>query len=114
MLIFTKYGFLSVAEDPKRSDRLIIRARFEEDIEALQQRLASHMPGTGLAWQTTGDKEYPYALTCDRTVVADVVAEMVKEIDYAQPRQSVTGHPRRQRDYLACQTALRAADKGIA
>jgi hypothetical protein len=84
MWIFTKFGFLSVVEDRDQADRLVIRARFQEDVEALCRRIAGATGQDKVVWQQTGDADYPYGVTCGRETMAAIVEQLVREIDYTQ------------------------------
>lgn len=115
MWIFTKMGFLSVVEDPADPGRLAIRARFREDIEDLCRRIAAATGTPTVAWQATRDREYPYGVTCERGTMAGIVEQLVREIDYRQFRHSIRRNAKRERDYLACRSALKdSSRRGLA
>lgn len=114
MWIFTKMGFLSIVEHRDDPGRLMIRARFKEDIEELCRRIAKEEGGDPPAWQETPEGDYRYRATCGREVMARIVEQLVREIDYTNFKQSVHGNARRDRAYLACWDALRSAqDRSI-
>jgi hypothetical protein len=82
MLIFAKMGVLSLVEDPDAPDKLMIRARFEEDAEELCRRIRA-LGAQKVTWQETSDGDYRYRVTCGREMMAKLVEQLVREIDYS-------------------------------
>ena len=114
MWIFTKMGFLSIVEHRDDPNLLMIRTRFKEDIGELCRRIAKQEEGAEPAWEETPDGDYRYRVTCSREVMARLVEQLVREIDYTNFKQSVHGDPTRDRAYMACWNALRTAqDRSI-
>jgi hypothetical protein len=108
MWIFTKMGFLSIVEHRDDPGKLMIRARFREDIEELCRRIAA-AGGGKQAWQETPEGDYRFRVTCGREIMAKIVEQLVREIDYTNFKNSVHGDPVRDRAYLACWSAMHKA-----
>jgi len=80
MWIFLKAAFYSIVEDRNDSDRLLVRARLEGDIERLwPDAEIEHNTGT----------DYAYRTYLRRTEVALVIAHAVLDIDYGNYKNSV-------------------------
>jgi hypothetical protein len=111
MWIFAKMGFLSVVEHSDDPNKLMIRARFQEDIEELCKRIRGLDGSQEVAWQETPEGDYRYRVTCGREIIAKLVQQLVREIDYTNFKQSVHGSPARDRAYMACWSALHHAQQ---
>jgi len=81
MWVFLNDSFLSIVEDrSKLDDRLLVRARFEGDIErAFPRARVSRTP----------EADYPYRASLPRKVVARRLAEAVEKIDYPSFKDSI-------------------------
>ena len=82
MWIFGRMGFLSVVEHSDDPGKLVIRARFQEDIKELCLRIRTLEGGQDVAWAETPEGDYRYSTTCARETMARLVEQLVREIDY--------------------------------
>lgn len=80
MWICTNLGFLSIVDKAKQPGCLVVRARKAEHIEA-------HFPEAKV--QRTPGNDYLYRAEIARETVAELIAEQVRTIDYANFKNSV-------------------------
>jgi hypothetical protein len=89
MWIFTKYGFYSVVcarkgkgrhGQPVDPDRMMIRARDEDHLEALQERFPDQIGSCQI--QKTAGTDYACRLFAPKSVWADILAQLANEMDY--------------------------------
>jgi len=73
MLIFSKNGFVSIVQHNRLVDSLLVRARFEGDIEALIPNAEVRM---------TEYADYLYRTTILKERFSDIMRERVMGIDY--------------------------------
>ena len=108
MWLYTKYGFFSIVQHKDDPRKLLIRARFKEDIQQLAEIIedATHKPAE---WQETPNADYRYRTTLDRTVFEAIALWMVQSIDYTNFKNAVHGNPVRDRAYIRCWDAMCAA-----
>lgn len=89
MWLFTRGNFLSIVQDLDNRNNLLVRARYDGDIEEL-------FPSAMV--RKTPKADYLYRASIDRTEVMEVVAEQVAEIDYANFKSANPKH--RQHDLM--------------
>jgi hypothetical protein len=80
MLIFTNVGFLSIIQDFRDPDTLIVRARFPEHIRNL-------FPVARVT--KTAGRDYLYRALLPRQEVADMLKKYTEEMDYTNFKDSV-------------------------
>jgi hypothetical protein len=85
MWLLTSAGFYSVVQKPGETE-LCIRARVREDLE----RLREYMP-TLSATVETRSGDYRYRAWVSREGLAEGVARIAREIDYANFKSEVAG-----------------------
>lgn len=107
MWIYLNDAYLSIADpratyaggDGPKGDKLLVRARFEGDIERVfGEQVAPHVV-------RTPDRDYAFRLLVDRQRVAEVIAAAVREIDYLNFKGSVREKWRHDA-YLGCWSAM--------
>ena len=97
MWVFTRYGFFSAvcAErdgegDVADRDRIVLRARVREHLEALQSRFGFQI---GEAEILVGvGTDYPYRIFMDKAAWSSVSEELAREIDYRNFKNEVKAH----------------------
>src|SRR5436190_19013712 len=89
MWLFMREGFLSIKQDNDSKDILIVRSRFEGDIEKL----------IGVKPFMPVESDYPLHAHVDRDVVVKAIVDQVKNIDYPSFKSSISD-PRRIRRYV--------------
>jgi len=80
MWVFTNKGFLSIIQDFRDPDTLIVRSRFPDHIQNL-------FPGARVTKTTSRD--YLYRTLLPRQEVVDVLKKYTEEIDYTNFKDSV-------------------------
>jgi hypothetical protein len=99
MWIFTKYGFYSTVcarqgdgshGQPVDPDRIMVRARVRQHLEALQQRFADLLGGTDI--RESDDTDYAYRVFLPKAVWSQVVTELTGEMDYDNFKSKVARH----------------------
>ncbi len=81
MWIFSKNNFLSIVEDINNKDNLMVRARFDDDIESL-------FPNAEV--KKYGGTDYMYRVSISKEEVSKVIETQVKNIDYNNFKNSNT------------------------
>ena len=104
MWVFCKHGFFSAVEHRQKRDCVLLRARFEGDLERLQQAY-----GFDFKVEHTPLADYPYRTTISKDVWARIVGEIAIEIDYDNFKNSVHDGTSRDAAYMECWYALRKA-----
>src|SRR5581483_2773487 len=95
MWLFTTQGFYSVVEDRADSDRLLIRARAQEDLEALKQQI----PDLQIQ-ETRQGHEYRWRALVTRDQWVEAVAQLAGEIDYDNFKDTVAERQSQERKRL--------------
>ena len=80
MWVFTNKAFLSIVADRNDPDRLLVRARFSDDINAV-------FPDANV--QETPDADYRFRAFISRNVVAANLVDSIIQIDYPNFKGSV-------------------------
>ncbi|OGM09316.1 hypothetical protein A2Z67_05235 [Candidatus Woesebacteria bacterium RBG_13_36_22] len=75
MWLFTRDGFLSIVEHNDKPDMLIVRSRFNGHIERIFGDLAGKV-------EKDAGTDYEYRAEIRKAKVAEVIAQMVLDIDY--------------------------------
>ena len=92
MWLFTKTGFYSIVKKPGDQD-LTVRARNGSDLDRLRDR---HLPSLGRTIEG-GGTDYPYRAFVSVDDLVDAMADIVRELDYANFKSEVArrmGHER--------------------
>jgi hypothetical protein len=84
MWLVASVGFFSIVRKPEESD-LTVRARARGDLEALSK---VYLPSLGPIIEG-GGTDYPYRAHVSPKALAEAVARIVKDIDYANFKDSV-------------------------
>lgn len=92
MWIFTVDGFFSAVLD-KGTRKLVVRARFKEDLEKIMERL-----GATKVIDTSKYRDYPYRILTTNGAWARYVAECAEAIDYSNFKDRVLPKASRDRD----------------
>jgi hypothetical protein len=80
MWLFSQQGMFSIVEDQYSPEHLIVRARVKGDIER-------YWPYAVV--ERTEHSDYLYRAPVPKTDVAEVIAKMVMDIDYANYKDSI-------------------------
>src|SRR5262245_15815968 len=83
MWLFTTRGFYSVVEDRDDPDRLLVRARVREDLEALREQIPELDP------QETSDADCRWRAWVTRDQWVEAAARLAGEIDYPNFKSAV-------------------------
>ena len=83
MWIFRNDAFLSVVEDRNDRDKLVVRARFREDINNVFPDVEPI---------ETTDSDYRFRVWMPRKEVADAMMQSVEAIDYDNFKSSIPGN----------------------
>jgi hypothetical protein len=104
MWVFLSDAMFSIVQpNEDRPDLLIVRARFENDIQKVFPRATVAV---------TPRSDYRYRTVVDREEVAAAMAHEVRRIDYPNFKDSVDGRDRRRHDaYLGVWTAMYRAQE---
>lgn len=96
MWIFTRYGFFSAVcarsgdggyGQPVDPDRIMVRARMREHLEALSRRFPELLGGREILG--TGGTDYAFRLFVAKAVWAQVLAVLAEETDYDNFKSAV-------------------------
>jgi hypothetical protein len=96
MWLFTRYGFFSTVcarqgeghpGQPADSDRVMIRARMESHLEALQTRFPDQFAGIRIVEMPETD--YRYRVFVDKAVWTEVLMGLSEELDYDNFKSAV-------------------------
>jgi len=99
MWIFTKHGFFSAVsarkgtgkrDEPVDPDRIIVRARVRDHLEALKKRFATILSKCDI--KEFAGSDYAYRLFVTRSAWEQVVAGLVQETDYDNFKAEVARH----------------------
>lgn len=102
MWIFTKHGFFSAVcarqgngtySQPVDLDRIMVRARVRDHLEALKKRFADLLGDCEILESTSTD--YAFRLFVQKSSWAKVVAELANETDYDNFKSEVAKHQER-------------------
>lgn len=85
MWVFLKDSWLSIVADLNDASRLLVRSRYEGDIERV-------FPG--VAVQATPEADYGFRAFLPRKIVADAMAKAALEITYTNYKDSLAGSGR--------------------
>jgi hypothetical protein len=94
MWLFTTQGFYSVVAHRRDRDRLIVRARAREDLEALREQIPE------LRIHSDPDADYRWRAVVTRAEWVAVVAELATELDYDNFKRAVATRQGRERERL--------------
>ncbi len=81
MWIFSVYGFFSVVEHRDKAGKVMVRGRVRADLEKLARYL-KQSTGRRHPVSTTPAADYRYRLVADKTAVAEILQDLVMDIDY--------------------------------
>jgi hypothetical protein len=100
MWVFLTDAALSIVADPEIPDNLLVRSRFEGDIESVFPFMKAD--------RTDGD--YPFQKSIERDVVAAAISQRLRAIDYDSLRESVQDDERHE-TYFQIWAALRSRQR---
>jgi hypothetical protein len=96
MWIFTRYGFFSAVcarqgngsyGQPVDLNRIMVRARMREHLEALQRRFPQELGAGEIV--SSGGTDYAFRLFIEKPVWAQVMSALAEETDYDNFKSSV-------------------------
>lgn len=99
MWLFTKYGFYSAVcaergdgshDEPLDPERLMVRARLREHLEALKHRFPNLLGGCEIMESSGGD--YSFRIFASKPAWVEVVAALAEETDYDNFKNAVAAH----------------------
>ena|SRR5581483_10783196 len=94
MWLFTTQGFYSVVAHRRDPDRLLVRARAREDLEALRDQI----PNLRISSDRTADYRWRAVVTRGEWIAA--VAQLATEIDYDNFKSAVAARQGAKRERL--------------
>lgn len=109
MWIFCEQGFFSAVEHREQRDHVLIRARFEGDLERLITRYLPEQKDELIAIiQYTEYADYAYRVKLSKSVFAEITKQIAENINYDNFKNHVhEGHnSKRDRAYMDCWAAL--------
>ena len=98
--IFSRHGFFSVVAsrggdghpgDPIDPDRVMVRARARDHLYALQNRFPDSLGQAAIHESASAD--YAFRLFVPKSVWADILSDLVGDIDYDNFKAEVAGRP---------------------
>ena len=110
MWIFCKLGFFSAVQHRDKPDTLLVRGRFEGDLERLLDSLSVEDRELCSSVTVTPHADYFYRVEIPKRVFAKAVEEVAEKINYDNFKDSVHEGNRSPRDfaYMGCWGELRA------
>jgi hypothetical protein len=107
MWLYTKLGFFSIVyKTPCKKDELLVRARCRQDLEALSKKLTESNDFKGKIIESK-DSDYAYRMVVPRSVLAPFLAELMKNLDYANFKGTIPYNDRlRHAAYFKCWDAM--------
>jgi hypothetical protein len=98
MWLFSKSGFFSVVKHLYKPDHLLVRARLQEDIEAMAALLTKE---TGQAFTpiVLDEADYRYRLEVPRADFGRIMTRLVEDLDYPNFKSAVRGNMQRDQAY---------------
>lgn len=99
MWIYLRDAALSVVAHFTNPDVVLVRSRFDGDIQAV-------FPSVDVEYTPTFD--YPYRALVDRHFFAETIASEAANIDYTNFKNSVSGHDRHETYWSVYQATLRS------
>ena len=110
MWIFCKLGFFSAVQHRDKPDTLLVRGRFEGDLDRLLSSLSIENRELCSPVTETPNADYFYRVEIPKHVFAKAIQEIAEEIDYGNFKDSVHEGYSSPRDaaYMGCGGELRA------
>jgi hypothetical protein len=96
MWLFTTQGFYSVVEDRDDADRVLVRARAREDLEALKRQI----PDLEIHETPPPAHDYGYRAFVTKDQWREAAARLAGEIDYDNFKNAVHDRQGRDREHL--------------
>jgi hypothetical protein len=93
MWLFTRDGFLSIVEHNDKPDMLLVRSRFKGHIERIFGDLVKEV-------EKDAGTDYEYRAEIPKAKVAEVIAQMVLDIDYGNFKNELGNLSLRKMDSL--------------
>ena len=104
MWVFCKAGFFSAVEHREKPESVMVRARFENDLEGLCMK-----HGIKPEVNVTPDADYRYRMTFLKSDWAEIMRREAELIDYDNFKDAVHEGTVRDRAYMGCWRALVSA-----
>ncbi len=105
MWVFTKSGFFSAVRHTDQPDVLLVRARFEGDLERFCRTHGLH--GIKKTIRETPDADYRFRAEIPCKAFAEAVKAEALAIDYPNFKAAVHDGTERDEAYMSCWSALR-------
>ena len=106
MWLFCKSGFFSAVLDFDNPDRVLVRARFNGDLERLLKNMPSHAKVEILH---TPDADYPYRMFVKKSDWEMAVLTEAEDMDYTNFKNAVHDGTARDAAYMRVWTEMRLA-----
>ena len=109
MWIFCKFGFFSAVQHRDKPNTLLVRGRFDGDLDRLLNSLSPEDRTLCSPVAETPNADYFYRMEMPKHIFAKAVGEIAEEIDYGNFKDSVHEGNRSPRDaaYMGCWSELR-------
>jgi hypothetical protein len=88
MWLFTKSGFVSLAQHPQEPEMLLVQTRTEAEMASIVQVL-DKIAGQAHQVGRVSDVACPFVVTAKKSVAAQMLAQLVEGIDYTKLIRSV-------------------------
>jgi hypothetical protein len=88
MWIFTKAGFIGLAQHPQQDDKLLWQAQSQDEIESMVG-LLDEIGGTKHEVEQATDGFARFAVVTAKNIAAQAVARLLAQIDYSHFTQAV-------------------------
>ena len=105
MWIFSEIGFFSAVENYFETDNVLVRGRFKQDLENLQQVIIEQ-EGLELELMITPENDYHFRLNVPKDVWGRVCQGLAAGITYHNFKNHVHGKPDRDHAYMECWVAM--------
>ena len=111
MWLFYKSGFLSIVENRFGKDKLLVRARVEEDLENFVS-LLDDIAGTKHRIEETPERDYRFITTSKKEIAAKAIFQIVSSIDYDNFKEAVHGDSDRDTAYMKIWSVMNSFQEG--
>ena len=112
MWIHSSIGFFSAVRDHFHAGHVLVRARFQEDIERLADMVAQpEFAGAVPKIERTPDRDYLFRISIGNLTWGHVLQRLGEEITYTNFKSSVHGDRVRDDAYAECWRQMRKAQQ---
>lgn len=111
MWMYTRTGFYSVTDEPKKPHHFLVRARVKADLERLAVELGAS--GATVRIEETPERDYGYRMVVHKADFVKVLVDQLMEIDYTNVKDAIDlGEPERHTAMLRTWAAMSSLQPG--